>query len=160
VRRTEGRLEFDFRTAYDVEQPEVRAQPFKCADFISHEVDETWMIEVTEAVKAPIQQFRIAVSDLLGQLKSGSLKKDMLMKLYGTHAYLVDINSEPNKRVFFCVVIGLPMDDAAQRIRIRDEMKRVTDRIGPSFYGTVNRPIIKVESIESWNASHPDVQIT
>jgi len=162
MRKTEGRLDFDFKTAWDVEQPEQEAQPFKCADFVAQELDATWMIEVTEALKAPPEQLREAAAGLLGQLRSGVLTKDMLMKLYGTHAHLVMANIQPGKKVFFCVIIGLPneMDNAAQRNRVRDEMKRVTDRIGPGFHGPGNRPIIKVESITSWNTAHPDIQIS
>jgi hypothetical protein len=162
MKKGEGRLVFDFRTALSVDQPEQQAQPFKCTDFVAEEMDATWMIEVTDALKANPQELNRAVKDLLGQLTSGVLMKDMLMKLYGTHAHLANENIKPGSKVFFCVVVGLPQerDNAPQRLRIRDEMKRITDRIGPSFHGAANRPIIKVESIESWNRSHPDVQIT
>jgi len=119
------------------------------------------MIEVTEAVKAPDDERRKALAELLGQMTSGKLMKDMLMKLYGTHAHLALAGVMPTKKVFFCVVIGVPplADDAAQRNRMRDEMKRVTDRIGPSFFGTANRPIIKVESVDTWNSTNSGVRI-
>jgi len=157
VRKSEGRLKFDFKTALSVERPEELAQPFKCADFIVQEIDATWLIEVTDVSRLDDKN---AIANLLGQWTSGYLLKDMLMKQYGTHAYLAHIKETPAPIVFFCVVIGLrPQADAAQRSRMRDEMKRITDKIGPSFHGTTNRPIIKVESIESWNKAHPNVQI-
>jgi hypothetical protein len=162
VRASEGRLEFNFQEALSVERPEVQAQPFKCVDFLVDDGHSTWMIEVTEALRADQSIVHVAVADLLGQIHSGNFMKDMLMKLYGTHAHLALVKQDPRRIVFFCVVVGLPrtLSDAAQRNRMRDEMKRITNRVGPSFHGTTNRPIIKVESIESWNTSHPNSQIT
>ena len=166
MRKSEGTLEFDFKTALSVEQPEVKAQPLKCVDFLVQEQSATWMIEVTDALKAASADRIAAVNDLLGQMKSGQLTKDMLMKLYGTHAHMAQARIKPGTIVYFCIVLGIyttqdkrGREDNAQRTRIRDEMKRVTNRIGPSFWGATNRPIIQVDSIETWNENHPDMLI-
>ena len=74
------------------------------------------------------------------------------MKLYGTHAHLADQEREPRAKVFFCVVIGLPprLADAAQRNRMRDEMSRITNRIGPLISRRQRTgQSSKVETIES-----------
>jgi len=155
----EGRRQFDFKTALQVHQEEVKAQPFKCADFIAEETDSLWMIEVTDALKADDQQLRQSIAELLGQSMSGKLFKDSLMKLYGTHAHIVDKKLlDQSVRTYFALVVGLPPNrfEAAQRNRIRDEMKRITNRIGPGFHGSANRPIILIETIESWNEKFRD----
>ena len=120
------------------------------------------MIEVTDALKASVSELKASIAELVGQMRSGNLSKDMLMKLYGTHAYMAQEQIEPGMKVFFCVVLGLPSlagrEDNAQQIRIRDEMQRITNRIGPSFHGTTNRPVIKVESVASWNDNHVSIK--
>lgn len=120
------------------------------------------MLEITDALKAPAEELRRATADLAGQLASGRLTKEMLMKAYGTHAHLALEGYQPGKEVYFAVIIGLPGKyvEAAQRGRVRNEIRRAIDRVGPSFHGRGNTPIVEVESIESWNARHPDVQIT
>jgi hypothetical protein len=166
ITKRERALEFRFRTALNVDQPEVKAQPFKCADFFADEEDATWMIEVSDSLSAEPEQLQQSIGDLLSQLKSGRLAKDSLMKLYGSHAYLAQINQNPGRIVFFCLIYGLPpgrgpKEENAQRNRIRDEMARITNRIGPSFHGSENRPIIKVDSIESWgnDPQHANVEV-
>lgn len=151
ITKTEGRLEFNFKSALSVQQPEVQAQPFKCADFLSSEVDSLWMIEVTDALKASAAELASSIRALLAQLQDGRLTKDTLMKLYGTHAYCAASKVSPGKRVYFCLIVGLSADTAAARTTVRNEMQRITNKIGPSFHETSNRPIILVESIESWN---------
>lgn len=90
MRKAEGRLQFDFKTALQVHQEEVKAQPFKCADFIAEETDALWMIEVTDALKADEDQLQKSIAELLGQTTTGKLFKDSLMKLYGTHPHVAD----------------------------------------------------------------------
>ena len=129
----------------------MRAQPFKCADFVSAEHTTLWMIEVTDALKADPGELKESVKGLLAQLVSGKLTKDTLMKLYGTHAYCAQTGVDPGNTVYFCLIVGLPGDTAANRTLVRNEMSRITNRIGPSFHGTAGRPVILVESIDSWN---------
>ena len=160
MRKREGNLTFEFKTALGVDAPEAVAQPLKCVDFVADDGDATWMIEVTDATKAPPNELKRASAELLGQMSSGSLTKDMLMKLYGTHAHLALTGVKPRSKLFFCVIIGVPPSktEAARRIVIRDHVKRVTDLIGPSFHGA-RRPVVQVESISTWNANNPAVQI-
>ena len=154
-------LTIEFPTGTIVERPEVAAQPLKCVDFVAHSANSTWMIEMTDYLKTSIPDHGRAASEFLGQFRSSRFMKDMLMKLYGTHAHLAHRNTEVQSVVSFAVVIGIRPEllDAPLRNTLRDEMARITAKIGPSFHGRELPPSIQIESIETWNTSHPEMPI-
>lgn len=159
---TEGKLEFDLSGATrPVERPDKLAQPLKSVDFIANYPRQLWLIEVKDPDGAPPAYQPLSIKSVLSELSNDALLKEhILPKLYGTFIYLIETQREPRGRVRYAVLIGLSTLTAADRHMLTDKIQRVIDRIGPKIRHSRLWPIAEVHNVNSWNTTHPTMQIT
>src|SRR5579862_4405094 len=104
----EGKLEFDFSGATAADKPEAKANPLKCVDFRTQYPGVLWLIEVKDHDYIPPGRSLQNVVAYGQKIRGGDIvKEEPLPKLYGTFAYLADIENEPRGEVRYGVIIGM-----------------------------------------------------